>query len=171
MSMQTQKTDPDAYRARTRSLFLLYGADHAAADFGPGVPCRLRRKIVRLAVDDDRAAEDIRHLKAVGQENQKRPALTLKKRRQITCMLWVRTLSRIIMPFRIRELHTRARGSLMDVKAEHTGGTGRAAMRQAAYLGGDDDTQRNAEKRNGSPELRRIRSAGHTGDGSGTANP
>ena len=150
---------------------MLRRANDAAANFGPGVPGRLRCEIIRHTVDDDCAADDIRYLKAIGQNNQKRPPLAFKQRRQITCMLWMRALSGIIMAFRIRKVRTCTRGSLVNMKAEHAGGAGCAAMRQAAYLGGNDDAQRDAEKRNRSRESGRTRSTGNAGNGSRMAQP
>lgn len=93
-------------------------ADHTAGDLCPRVPRRLGVEIIRAAVDHNRAAYHIPHLKAAGPHRQKRPAPAQQQRRQIARMLRVGQLSRVVVSLGMGKSLAAAVSTFVDMQGK-----------------------------------------------------
>ena len=84
------------FSVENRCLFLC-PPDHSASDFCARVACGLCVKVIRSTVDDHSTPEDIRHGKTVGQHRQVRPSAAKQQRRQVSRVLGVRFVARVVM--------------------------------------------------------------------------
>ena len=75
--------------------------NHTAGDFDSCIAARLSCKVIRLIVDNQRLSDDIFQCKPIGQNGTVGRPVTAEQRRQVSGMLWMRTVIRIKMHSRI----------------------------------------------------------------------
>ncbi len=112
----------------------LGGLDDAAGDFFAGIARRLRRKVIRLAVDHHSPPDNVGNMEAVCQEGHERAAIASEQRREVACMMRMRTTPGVKVAFRVGETDAAAGAAFVDMEAEYAGCAGRVAMREPAYI-------------------------------------
>ena len=93
-------------------------ADHAAADFGPGVSGGLGMQIVRPGVDDHGAADHVLNAEAAGDHRQIGSALAAQQRRQVPGVEGMGAALRIIVPAGVGKALPRTIPFFMDMEGK-----------------------------------------------------
>ena len=100
-----------------RSLFLCFAYD-TTGDFGSGSSGWLCFKIIRMTVDHNRPSDNLFRPKSVCQYRSKGLSPAAEQRRQISRMVGMWPVARIIMISRIREPGSAAVSILMDMQCK-----------------------------------------------------
>ena len=143
-------------------------ADFPAGDFGTCVSGGLGGKIVRPAVDDHGAADDVLHTEAVREKDGEGVAAAAEEGRKIPGVLGMGAIIWIVMAANIGKgvaAVAGAAGPGMDVKGEDRVAAGPLRLRQAGDMGRHKDAMGGLIKANHPAEVRALVAAPDPGNG------
>lgn len=112
--------------------------DNAAGDLCSGISCRLGGEIIRLAVDDDGAPQDLVNGKALVVEGDPGVTLISLEREHITCMGRMEAAGRIEMLTCVDKIIAAIAG-LVDMHGIKAGGAWSGFVRKVKELGLNED--------------------------------
>ena len=143
-------------------------ANLSAGDLGACVAGGLGGKIVRPAVDDHGAVDDVLHAEAVGKKNGEGVAAAAEEGRQVPGMLGVRAIVRIEVAPNVSKGVTSVAGAAgpgMDVKGENRVAAGSLRLRQAGNMGRHKHAPAGLIKAHHPAEIRVLVAAPDPGNG------
>ena len=88
---------------KTNKKLQAKSSDFSAGYFCTGISRRLCGEVIRVVMNDYCFSDYFVNCKSVCEEELESKAVVCKKRRQIACMVWVETISRIVVSHRIRK--------------------------------------------------------------------
>ena len=143
-------------------------ANLSAGDLGACVAGGLGGEIIRPAVDDHGAADDVLHAEAVGEKDGEGVAAAAEERWQIPGVLGVGAIVRIEVAADIGKGVTAVAGAAgpgMDVKGEDRVAAGPLRLRQAGDMGRHKDAMGGLIKANHPAEVRALVASPDPGNG------
>ena len=143
-------------------------ANLSAGDLGACVAGRLGSEIIRSAVDDHGAADDVLHAEAVGKKNGEGVAAAAEEGREIPGVLGVRAIVRIEVAPNVSKGVTSVASAAdpgMDVKGKDRVAAGPFRLRQAGDVGRNQYAPVGLVKAHHPTEVRVLVAAPYLGNG------